>query len=56
MWPSGVFYDFVGAVSRRDKKGQILTIEELKKSEAVLLLSFIFNLSPFPFPHSPAVK
>jgi len=46
---------FVGAASRRDKKSQFLTIEEPNKSVAVLLLSFIFNLSPFPFPLSPAV-
>ncbi len=56
MMLSGVFSDFVGAASRRNKKGQGLTIEELKKSEAVLLLSFFFNLSPFPFPLSPAIQ
>jgi len=52
----GVFSDVVGAASRRDKKGRILTIEERKKAETVLLLSFVFNLSPFPFPLSPAVQ
>ena len=56
MMLSGLFSDFVGAASRRDKKGQGLTTEELKKSEAVLLLSFFFNLSPFPFALFPAVQ
>jgi len=53
---SGVFSDFVGAASRRDIKGQRLTIEELKKSEEVLLLSFFFNLSPFAFCLLPVVQ
>ncbi|MEA1889747.1 MAG: hypothetical protein U9N50_08220 [Pseudomonadota bacterium] len=56
MMLSGVFSDFVGAASRRDKKGQGLAIEELKKSEAVLLLPFIFNLSPLAFSLLPVVQ
>jgi len=53
---SGGFSDFVGAASRRDIKGQRLTIEELKKSEAVLLLPFIFSLSPLAFSLLPVVQ